>query len=363
VRKVSRRAFIAGGVGAAAGLGAALLGRGGPRPEHGKLVPWHSIQTPPANPFSAGSRAGTSGIAALEDFEIARLTELDVAMRRCIYDTAMAPGAGFNLPVQKYIDAGLRIQPQIRHSQPLAGGGYSDSLPEDIEAFKDQVRLCIYLCDPVMVNASQEATLTQNWQDSIENYERFLVAVLDVCRDEGRPCLNDGMFTGHLVHGVYWWLKNNDSLSAAERFWSGAAQSWMNKADNDRMWSTKTKPYWDLYRRVAPDYVNIHQYWNQAEAVTTAIRVVHEYTGRPVAINEGGHVTDAPADPDGDYSGTLKLMEVYRDLPIFHWYSNDTMAGDRLVAGHRSLWNPDGTLRQTGRAVRDFIAANYAPPA
>jgi hypothetical protein len=53
-------------------------------------------------------------------------------------------------------------------------------------------------------------------------------------------------------------------------------------------------------------------------------------------------------------------MEVYKDLPIFHWYSNDSMSDGGLVPGHRSLWNPDGTLRGTGEAVRDFIAANYA---
>jgi hypothetical protein len=358
-RNVTRRAFIVGGIGAAASLSGGLLSRCGRGSERSGPNQSFPATHRPANPFSAGSRGGTSGNPALEDFEIARLNELGVAMRRCVYNTSTTPGAGFNLPVQKYIDAGFRIQPQIKHTQPLAGGGHADTLPADVEAFKDQVRRCIGLSGALIVNAGEEVTLAHNWQGSVRDYERFLVAVLDVCRDEGIPCLNDGMFTGHLVHGVYWWLKNNDSLAAADRFWSRAAESWLRKGENEEAWATKTKPYWDLYRRAAPDYVNVHQYWNDAGAVRTAIQVVQEYTGRPVAINEGGYVTDAPPDPEGDYAGTLKLMEVYSELPIFHWYSNDSMRDGRLVPGHRSLWNPDGTLRETGEAVRDFIAANY----
>jgi hypothetical protein len=241
-------------------------------------------------------------------------------------------------------DAGLKFVLTVRNSPDIMAPA---SPPSDLGAYKQTVEDILRQYQPALVVVENEEDTPTYWTASADEYVTELRAVCEVAHSMKIPCANGGLLSGAVTWLVYQHYLDAGQASAAQSFASRGLQSYqqsrLTSPDYSRMIADHELSFLKQYKDAGADYINIHWYVGNDQALGEAARIVSDLSGLPVISNEMGQ---RDVDPDS----VVRLMDKVLELrmPFAVWFSSD----GRIA---RSLVDPDGSLRPNGEAFRSVI--------
>ena len=248
-------------------------------------------------------------------------------------------------------NSGFKIALNVRNytQQPSKGGTTPESFPQNINTYKTAIASAIDTAKPAIIVVGNEMTLSKMFSGTADQYKQMLTAACDVAKSKKIPCSNDGMLSGSVTYYVYYYyyfIKNDPQK--AQNYANIAFEPYQTKdpaAIKTRVENNQIKAYVDTYTAVKPDYVNIHWYVANPEALAETVDVFKTATGLPVITNETNPRSCDPTITTNVMNGIVAL-----NMSYVVWYSTDTQIGSC------ALQNSDGSLRPNGIAFKNFIA-------
>lgn len=251
-------------------------------------------------------------------------------------------------------EAGLKLVLTVRTGD---GPGEPSGPPKDMETYKRVIGEVIDKYKPVLlVVENEENSMALFYTGSPEEYHRQLKAACEVAHAKGVKCANGGLVSSLVI------ALTADRYAAEGE--EAKAEKFLRRALDDDHYKkltrggTKAKEQLqrgkDLlkgYKAAGVDYVNFHWYSDDPEALPGAVRYLEETTGLPALCNEMGQQKNT--SPEQVTNMLAKSIEI--GLPIVIWYSIDTPAYGEA----KGLTEPDGLLRDNGKAFRKFISTHF----
>jgi hypothetical protein len=243
------------------------------------------------------------------------------------------------------IRAGLKLVLTIRNSGPKP-----TAPPQDLLTFQRTLGQVLDKYRPVVLVVENEENSALFYTGTPEEYAAELQSACEVAHQKGIPCTNGGLVSTLVALLVYdHYLQSGESDKAQDfsaRAFSEDIRDKLGSPEAQRQ-IEKGKLLLDSYRKSGADYVNFHWYIQDTCALEEAVGFLRQQTGLPVITNEVGQFND---DPNQTTRVMGKIVEL--KIPIAVWFGLD---GPKA----RGLVDPDGHLRPTGEAFRDFIAQRF----
>ena len=252
-------------------------------------------------------------------------------------------------------NAGLRIVLNIRNYNVAPSDTVPEVFPDNLDTYKTTVGQIIDTVRPALVVVGNEVALPQNFSGTPDQYGQELAAVCEISRSKKTPCATDGMLSGSVVLYTYQYLVDHNEATRGAIFRDKAFdpdQKKLTAKDIKTRVDQNLTPYIDVYKSVKPDFVNIHWYVPSARSLGEAANVFKIATGGlPVITNEYGQTDDDP---------TVTSCLMSRMARMHMSYAVEQSVDSSR--GPRSLVNPDGSLRATGTAFKNFIVSVFGGP-
>ncbi|TZF86483.1 hypothetical protein FW774_05425 (plasmid) [Pedobacter sp. BS3] len=274
-----------------------------------------------------------------------------------------------------YANAGIKVVLNISNKPT----GSQQPFPTDTVAFKTKLSSVLAVYQPeVLVIENEE--VNQNYHSGpLSDYFNELKAAINVAHSQSTPIkVTNGGIVCRMATLITWksyidsGLVNKAKNYAAKAFPADKLDANGNpdltKGGYQAMLDTGLVLI-NKYKQLPLDYVNFHWYEPVAmrampseqggldtishiDATTlgSTIRCLRNKTGKEVITNEIGQLNLQPGITT-DIMSKVKAMSV----PYVLWYSG----GDGIIGDAIPLQNGNGTLRNTGKAFRNFIITNY----
>ncbi len=199
---------------------------------------------------------------------------------------------------------------------------------------------------PALLVVENEENSALFYRGTPEEYGAELRAACQVAHARGVPCTNGGLVSVLVALLVYDGYRAAGQTARAETFAARAftpAQRQRLGGPQAQEQLARGRALLAQYRAAGADFLNIHWYVPDPQALREAVTFLRERVGLPIVTNEIGQHDDNPQT-------TTALLEAVADLglPFAVWFSID-------AAQARALMDPDGTLRPTGEAFRAFL--------
>ncbi|HVX25273.1 MAG TPA: hypothetical protein VHB70_02945 [Parafilimonas sp.] len=272
-----------------------------------------------------------------------------------------------------FANAGFKIILNINYGIPrnTMGDKQPVPFPTDLDAYGKTVSSILDKYKPELVVIENEEDNPFYHSGSAEDYINELKTAITICHSKGLKVTNGGLTEREIMLLVYDDLMTSGKTQQAKDFADRAIpQQYLNKLNNYQRLPvvqralTFGKAVIQAYKTLDLDYVNFHWYepsTARGKQDAAALNVDHidpmvfasvvnylsRVTGKPVITNEFGVLNTSPALIT---ELMQKVLDAKMDYAIF--YSGDG------AGGSKALQNGDGSLRQTGEAVRDFIQKN-----
>jgi len=231
---------------------------------------------------------------------------------------------------------------------------------------------------PYLVAIENEEAVINNYSGSIQGYINELAAATQILHTTNIKVTNGGLTEDPLCILVYRDYLNRgltaQAADFAKRTMPPAIISDLPNLSNYPQLANRVQVADTLlkaYKSMNFDYINFHWYepviarWpfapydasNMQHVDTRAMSEVMTYlnnaTGKTVISNEVGELYDSP----GIVQDMMQQFATSQ-TPFVIWYSGDghNSTGSNSVA----LNNPDGTLRDNGKAFLNFLQSNYS---
>jgi hypothetical protein len=248
-------------------------------------------------------------------------------------------------------DAGLKFVLSIRNSaderRPAGAVANIDSFKKSVGEILDQYK-------PALAVVENEENTTTYFTGTPQDYMTELKAVCEVAHSRHIPCTNGGLLMASVTWLVYFHYLDSGQTSQAQSFRTKGLESFQQQRlatptgeQMGRQVVDRTMQFLKLYKAAGADYMNIHWYGSDPDALRQAVGYMKELTGLPVITNEIGQRNLEPAVTTG-----LMNMVVQLKLPIAVWFSSDATLA-------KALNEQDGSLRPTGEAFRAFTQQHY----
>ena len=258
---------------------------------------------------------------------------------------------------EAFKSAGFKIIMTVRNNGTGAPQYVPTTPPSDTSVYKKTLGEVLDKYHPELLVVENEENSSIFYTGTPEEYAVELSAAVEVAHSKGIKCTNGGMVSG-LVALLVWdnYMQSGDTTSAwdfAQRAFSSSeiqilrSPTPTQKQQIDAQLD-KGKRLLNVYRTSGIDYVNFHWYIADSMAFGEAAKFLHSATDLQPITNEMGQ---RDLSPNTVVQLLTKVVEL--NLAYAVWYSIDTYSGGDTTA--YALQNPDGTLRQNGRAFRDFI--------
>ena len=298
--------------------------------------------------------------------------ELDVPVLRL--HMVMQQWNGTWPPFDKARAAGLQIAANVNDGSPATWAGKAPvPFPTDLAAYRKTLDDILTKYPPALLAVENEEDNKGYHSGPIEDYIAELAAATEVAHAHGIKVTNGGI-TSTPVRLLVW----DDYMS---RGLTREAQDYADRAlpahiaqalatgsadHNKRFAETLAmeKKLIAAYRSIPIDYVNFHWYEPvrsrggkqgvgddtpfDMRALGETIAYLKRATGKPVLSNEIGQLNASAA-----LTAAMLDAATRAGLSYVIWYSGDGGTGKAVA-----LQNADGTLRPTGEAFRDFVAAH-----
>ena len=264
-------------------------------------------------------------------------------------------GASYYEPfdIKKVRDSGFQVELGIRNRSSYSGdlrdfANNPDVYPADMNVFRTTIAKAIDDIRPYILIIGNEAGVPDHFSGTPEQYEQMLKVGCEVSRSKNVPCASDGLLSGSVVFLTYYNYLETNQTDKAKSYRERAFESWQKKYSDDEIEQriNKLKSWISAYKNAAPDYVNMHWYVSDAQALEESVRYMEQAVGKPVISNETGQRNE-------DAAKLTSIMQKYVDLniPFVTWYSSTAGA-----AQPTALQTSDGTLTNLGAAFKDFIS-------
>lgn len=250
-------------------------------------------------------------------------------------------------PCDAAASAGLELVLTIRAN---GSAQRASSPPADLAAYRQAVDAILQRYRPALVAVENEENSTLFYTGTPEEYGTQLAAACQVAHRHEVPCTNGGLVSTLVALLVYHhYLELGDTARArdfAARAFSPDQQPLLD-SPQAREQIAKGERLLEIYRTAGLDYLNFHWYIADTVALREAVSFLRERGGLPLVSNEAGQHDDQPEH-------TTATMQQFLDqgLPIVVWFGMD---GPQA----RGLVNPDGSLRPTGLAFREFVRRHF----
>lgn len=270
-----------------------------------------------------------------------------------------------------FAEAGFKIVLNINYGIPRNGFGEKQpvAFPTDLDAYSTTFTTILDKYKPALVVVENEEDNPGYHSGTADDYINELKTAISICHSKGLKVTNGGLTEREIMLLVYDDLMSSGKTQEAYDFAQRAIpQQYLSKLNNYQKLPaiqralTFGKAVIQAYKTLDLDYVNFHWYEPSAArgrmnglalntdhidpAVFAAvINYLSRVTGKPVITNEFGVLNTSP---------TLitelmqKILDAKMDYAIF--YSGDG------AGGSKALQNGDGSLRETGEAVKKFIS-------
>jgi hypothetical protein len=249
-------------------------------------------------------------------------------------------------------DAGLEFVLTIRNGARVTEPAQP---PDDLDAYGAAVRRILLAYRPSLVVIENEENTQNFYAGSAEDYAAQLRTACEVAHEVDTPCTNGGLLSGSVAFLVYQHYLDGGESDTAGDFARRAFEPWqMNRlrSPGGGEWiearAQEVGEFLAVYEPAGADFVNFHWYVADPLALEEAVTYLKDATGLPAVTNEIGQ-------RDMDPATTTGVLTRVRDLglPYAVWFAIDATLA-------RGLVDPDGALRETGKAFREFMLANTA---
>lgn len=272
-----------------------------------------------------------------------------------------------------FSNAGFKIILNINYGIPRNAMGQKQpvSFPTDLDAYGKTVSSILDKYKPELVVIENEEDNPFYHSGSADDYINELKTAIAICHSKGLKVTNGGLTEREMMLLVYDDLMSSGKTQEANDFANRAIpEQYLSKLNNYKRFPVVQralsfgKAVIQAYKTLDLDYVNFHWYEPSVArgkkdlaalnvdhidpmVFTAIVNYLSRTTGKPVITNEFGVLNTSPALITDLMQ---KILDAKMDYAIF--YSGDG------AGGSRALQNGDGSLRQTGEAVRDFIKKN-----
>jgi len=247
-------------------------------------------------------------------------------------------------------DAGLELVLTIRNGARVTEPARP---PDDLDAYGTDVRRILRAYGPALVVIENEENTQNFYAGSAEEYGAQLRTACEVAHSLDTPCTNGGLLSGSVTFLVYQDYVDSGEADTAADFARRAFEPWqMNRlrSPGGAEWiearAREVGEFLAVYGPAGADFVNFHWYVADPRALEEAVSYLQDATGLTAVTNEIGQRDMDPTTTTGVLTGVRDL-----GLPYAVWFAIDATLA-------RALVDPDGTLRETGRAFRDFMLTN-----
>jgi hypothetical protein len=276
--------------------------------------------------------------------------------------------SGTNAAYDTYINGGLKVILNINYGIPRNSEGDHDPVhfPVDLDKYSKSVSSILDKYKPELVVIENEEDNLLYHIGSAEEYINELKAGAAVAHSNGLKVTNGGltvrevcliMYDDYLQHG-----EQQKAQEFAKKVFPDVFMNRLNNTDNKKMGQQIEfgRKVIKAYKDINMDYVNFHWYepvamrfgatptesFNFDESVFISVaNYLKQVTGKPVINNEFGVFITSPK--------LIKnlLNAVYKaGLRYAIFYSADGGAGKAVA-----LQNGNGTLRENGKAFREYV--------
>jgi hypothetical protein len=259
---------------------------------------------------------------------------------------------------QEFEAAGFDLVLTVRNSedasaQIASGQPFPSSPPQDLDTYRDTIATIVDRYQPALLVVENEEDVLTHYSGTPEEYADQLQVACQAAHEGGTKCTNGGLLSGSVVYLVYQAYVDGGMTAEAQSFADRAFEDFQRARlaspegqERLRFVIDRLRRFVSSYRESGADYVNFHWYVGDATAMREAAQYLSEASGLAPVTNEMGQRDLSP-------DTTLQLMSEVRrlGLPYAVWY----LADAKLARG---LIEPNGTLRPTGEAFREFIQAN-----
>ncbi|MBI3985919.1 MAG: hypothetical protein HY343_03300 [Lentisphaerae bacterium] len=320
----------------------------------GVLLPAAAPVAVKKNPF--GVMVGAPG-GMSNELKMKVAGELGVAY----YRTAIFTGAwkGSHPEADAAVKAGLKLVLTVRagdgpgrRGTPQPGGP-----PKDMAAYGKRVGEILDACHPaLLVVENEENSMALFYNGTPSEYHAQLKTAAEAAHARGIKCANGGLVSSLVIALTADQYAEAGDRDKAEAFLRRALDEkhyrlFEKGGDRVREQLQRGKALLKGYKDAGADYVNFHWYADDPEALAEVVRYLEKAAGLPVLCNEMGQQKNTR--PEQVTRMLTKSLEL--GLPIVVWFSMD-------IPGYgeaKGLTEPDGALRDNGRAFRTFIADRF----
>jgi hypothetical protein len=325
------------------------------------------------NPFGIlVDRTANAGVPLDKKIQVAKALGLNYMRLRTDIDT-------YNGTINNYdafAAAGFKIILNINYSVPRSATGEKQPVPfpTDLDAYSKTFTSILDKYKPELVVVENEEDNPFYHSGTADDYINELKTAISICHAKGLKVTNGGLTVREITllafDDLYQNGKKQEAYDFARRVFPPQYLSRLDKIDNYqklpavRRALTFGRAVVAAYKTLDLDYVNFHWYEPVAArgkkdgdalnadrvdpAVFSAIvNYLSRKTGKPVITNEFGVLNTSPTLIQDLMQ---QVLNAKMDYAIF--YSGDG------AGGSKALQNGDGSLRQIGEAVRDFIKKN-----
>jgi len=291
----------------------------------------------------------------------------------------MINGWDFAPAFKKITAAGLKVVLNINYNK-MGGNIGATPFPSDMNAYKAQLTSMLNSYSPELIVIENEEANPEYHSDGVQAYLTELSAAIDVAHSKNLKITNGGLGSVPLTILVYRYYlsqgQNDKAADFARRVFSPKVQSdlpnlerWpkMNEA------ADATQQLLQAYATMNIDYVNFHWYEPIAyrgsqepaqqaaseiesmpdqidtRALAEVVDYIQNVTHKKAMTNEIGMLRQSPQGFKQFVAETLSL-----GMPYVIWFS-----GDSGIANAVAFNNADGSLRENGVALHDFVAQNF----
>lgn len=257
----------------------------------------------------------------------------------------LEPGPATCAVCDPALEAGLKLVLTVRNNGPRA-----TSPPADLAAYQRAVAGVLDRYRPALLVVENEENSALFYGGTPDQYLSQLRAACEAARRRGVPCANGGLVSSLAALLVYESYLAAGQRARAESFASRAfppgQTRWLG-SPRVRDQIRKGESLLAGYRNAGADYVNLHWYIGDPQALEETVAYFRAQTGLPVITNEVGQFN---LDPHQTEAIMAKIVEL--GLPVAVWFGLD---GPKA----RGLVNADGSLRPTGEAFQRFIRRTF----
>ncbi len=306
-------------------------------------LPPKGVQAAPPAATAFGVMLGAPGMDLAQRVALAQALGVSVVRPN---DVRLPGWRGPDPEVRAFSRAGFEIALTVRNAPP--GPRVPATPPADMPSFQRAVGAILDVHRPALLVVENEENSDVFYHGTPEQYAAELRAACQVAHARGVRCTNGGLVSGLVALLVYDGYRAAGQTARADAFAARAfsiPQRQRLNTPQAREQLARGRALLKVYRAAGADFLNIHWYIPDPQALREAATFLADQVGLPLITNEIGQRDDDPQTTTALLAAVVDLR-----LPYAIWFSIDTGAA-------RALMNPDGSLRPTGEAFRAFVRA------